>query len=470
MLFPTLDFGIFFLVIFILAWSFKDYQTTRKVILICASYFFYGYWDWRFCFLLAASSIGNYFAGILIEHYRANKNCKWFLGIAITFNLTILCFFKYYGFFIESLNDLIFNIGLHHELPFLEIILPVGISFFTFQGISYVIDVYRGSIRASRSLLSVILYISFFAQLVAGPIVRAASFLPQIEAKATIDAKLASAGMLMILLGLVKKVIIANYLATEIVDRVFMEPDLFGPVDLLLAAYGYAIQIYCDFSAYSDIAIGVAALFGYRFHENFNQPYRSWSLREFWQRWHISLSSWLRDYLYIPLGGSHKGLLRTQRNLFITMLLGGIWHGAGWNFILWGGLHGAGLAFERMVGWGHKLKSPSVIQRVLGTLLVFHFVCLGWIFFRTESLELALAYLTSFTNIDAQIQYTKPFIISLLAIGMASQFIPVLLQTRIYSSFYKLPVIIQGSIVGFTIIAIDAFGATGVAPFIYFRF
>ena len=237
---------------------------------------------------------------------------------------------------------------MQHELPFIEILLPVGISFFTFHGISYLTDVYRGDVAVCRAPLDMALYMSFFPQLVAGPIVRAAYFLPQLARPADEPIPVAAA-LLLILGGMVKKVIIANYLATGLVDPVFAAPANYGGPDLLLATYAYAVQIYCDFSAYTDMAIALAALCGFRFPRNFNQPYRAQRLREFWQRWHISLSTWLRDYLYKPLGGNRHGRLNTYRNLMITMLLGGIWHGAAWKFVMWGALHGGGLAVERMM-------------------------------------------------------------------------------------------------------------------------
>lgn len=470
MLFPTLDFGLFFLFVFALAWALRPLPTGRTLFLVAASYFFYGYWDWRFCLLLAGSSLLNYGAGRLLDYLNAPRQRRLVLVLAVAANLGVLGFFKYYNFFIESLNDLLFNVGLERELPFLEIVLPVGISFFTFQGISYVVDVYSREIRAARSLLHVLLYISFFPQLVAGPIVRARTFLPQIETPPDPTRILAAVGWLLILGGLFKKVVIANYLATEMVDRVFLTPGLYGTVDLLLAAYGYAVQIYCDFSAYSDIAIGTAALLGYRFQRNFDQPYRAASLREFWRRWHISLSSWLRDYLYIPLGGSQGGGLKTCRNLFITMFLGGLWHGAGWTFVLWGTAHGLGLALERISGWGRSVRHAPPGLRLLGVLLVFHFVCAAWILFRADALPTALEYYTALAQFDLPVTYATPLILLLLTLGLSAQWLPPDLHDRLAGHFIRLPLLVQGLVVGVGVVAIDALGPAGVAPFIYFQF
>lgn len=470
MLFPTLDFGLFFLAAFALSWALRDRLTARKLALLGFSYFFYGYWDWRFCFLLAGSSLLNYAAGMALDRTADRRGRCAILTAAVAVNLGVLAFFKYYGFFLRSLSELLFSLGLERDLPFLEIILPVGISFFTFQGISYVVDVYRGDVRAARSPLDLLLYISFFPQLVAGPIVRASTFLPQLAAKPDPDRILAATGLLLILLGLFKKIVIANYLATDMVDLVFLAPTFHGPVDLTLGAYGYAIQIYCDFSAYSDIAIGVAALLGFRFQRNFDQPYRSESLREFWRRWHISLSTWLRDYLYIPLGGGRGGRLATARNLMVTMLLGGIWHGAAWTFVFWGFLHGAGLVVERAMGWGGGVAGRAPWRRALSVLAVFHFVCLGWIFFRAENFGYAVDYLLSFANLEAPVMFLRPLILALLALGAIGQLLPPSLTPRAATAFARWPVLAQGVAVGGAIVAIDALGPIGVAPFIYFQF
>ncbi|HET8729473.1 MAG TPA: MBOAT family O-acyltransferase [Alphaproteobacteria bacterium] len=468
MLFPTLDFALFFLAVFAAAWAARNRPEARKLLLLGASYVFYGYWDWRFCLLLFASSVINYGAGLLIEGAQDPRRRRATLAMAVALNLTLLGFFKYFGFFVLSLNDLLFSLGFTRELPFLEIILPVGISFFTFQGISYVVDVHRGAVPAVRSPVDLLLYISFFPQLVAGPIVRAAHFLPQLAVRPDPDRILAAGGLLLILMGLFKKMVVATWLATEMVDLVFLDPSFHGPVDLLLGIYGYAVQIYCDFSAYSDIAIGVAALLGFRFQRNFDQPYRAGSLREFWRRWHISLSAWLRDYVYIPLGGNRGGRLATLRNLMVTMLLGGIWHGAAWTFVFWGFLHGLGLAAERLLGgWG---EAASPVRRALATLAVFHFVCLAWIFFRAESFDVALSYLAGFFQPGVPAGFATPFILALLGIGFAMNFAPAGSFARAAHGFGRLPAWMQGALVGVGIVAIDALGPAGVAPFIYFQF
>ena len=395
MLFPTLGFLLFFLVVAAAMAVLDTRFTAKKAVLVVASYYFYAQWDWRFCFLLAGSSLVSYLAGQLIDAAADQRRRQMILGIAVALHLGLLGAFKYFDFFISSANQLARLLGLEHELPFIEILLPVGISFFTLHGISYITDVYRRDVAVCRNPLDMLLYMSFFPQLVAGPIVRAAYFLPQLARPSTEPIPIGPA-LLLILVGLFKKVVIANYVATGLVDPVFSAPTSYGGPDLLLATYGYAVQIYCDFSAYSDMAIALAALLGFRFPANFNQPYRAQRLREFWQRWHISLSAWLRDYLYIPLGGSRKGPVRTYFNLILTMLLGGLWHGASWNFLVWGGLHGGCLAAERAFG---AAPSRSAATRGARVALTFLIVLVGWVFFRAPTLTAAVAYLEAMSGV-----------------------------------------------------------------------
>ncbi|OQW93253.1 MAG: membrane-bound O-acyltransferase family protein [Beggiatoa sp. IS2] len=470
MLFPTLNFGLFFLVVFFGSWSIQHQPTLRKLFLLLASYFFYGFWDWQFTLLLFASSYLNFMSGYFISRVNILLYRKIILIFAIAINLSILGFFKYYGFFLETLEELFWKWGIERDLPLLEVIVPVGVSFFTFQGISYIVDVYHHKIEVNHTLLDMMLYISFFPQLVAGPIVRAADFIPQLQAKPNSNQLLAAMGLLLIVWGLFKKAIVANYLAVDLVDPVFFDPTAYSSWDLLAASYGYAVQIYCDFSAYSDIAIGVAALLGYHFPKNFDQPYRAASLREFWQRWHISLSSWLRDYLYIPLGGNQQSAIKTYRNIFITMFLGGLWHGAAWTFIIWGSLHGIALICERFIKTLWTTPYFSSILYYFKVLFVFHFVCLAWIFFRANSLEIALQFFTAFNHWETPATLVTPFIVSLIGLGLSIHFTPPQTVTILGNLFNRLPLTIQGLLIGIIIIIIEAFGMEGVAPFIYFQF
>jgi alginate O-acetyltransferase complex protein AlgI len=492
MLFPTLSFGIFFLLVFAVAWELRAWPETRKAFLVAVSYGFYACWDWRFTALLATSSLINYTAGRLLAITVSDKGRRELVAVAVALNLGILAFFKHYGFFLESLSDLLTRIGFARDLPFLEIILPVGISFFTFHGISYVVDVYRGKIPAEESPLDVFLYISFFPQLVAGPIVRASDFLPQLKTEPRLDRSMVAKGIVLILIGLFKKMVIANYLANELVDGVFFDPTAFSGPDLLLGLYGYAVQIYCDFSGYSDIAIGVAGLLGYHFKPNFAQPYRSASLREFWRRWHISLSSWLRDYLYKPLGGSHHGTAKTYRNLAITMLLGGLWHGAAWTFIIWGAIHGTALAIERMllaikpqpapafavVGYGHGAPGRMLVAgagghafgKALAVFVTFNIVCFAWIFFRAESLDIAFDYLRGLSDWSGPVVRATPFLFALVTASLAAHFVSEDVVERISARLENAGALRLGLVLGFGIWSIFAVAPEGVAPFIYFQF
>ncbi|HEX5455137.1 MAG TPA: MBOAT family protein [Stellaceae bacterium] len=470
MLFPTSGFLFFFVAVAAAMVVLETRFAAKKAVLVAASYYFYAAWDWRFCFLLAFSTTVSYLGGLVIGGIGEHTPRRIVLGLAVGVQLGVLGVFKYLDFFLLSANRLAHLLGMPHELPLFEILLPVGISFFTFHGISYVTDVYRGDVAVCRNPLDMALYLSFFPQLVAGPIVRASYFLPQLARPSDEPIPLAPA-LLLIVGGLFKKTIVANYVSTGLVDPVFAAPTSYGGPDLLLAAYGYAVQIYCDFSAYSDIAIGIAALLGFRFPPNFNQPYRAERLRDFWRRWHISLSTWLRDYLYKPLGGNRYGTVKTYRNLMLTMLLGGIWHGAGWKFIAWGGLHGCGLAAERLLEPWIGARARTLRWRAISIFLVFHFVCLAWIFFRAEDFEMAQLFIAGLASgWGGGLQQAGPFTVSLIAIGMAGQFVPPAWFERTAAALASVPVWGLGATAGIFVAAIDALGPEGVAPFIYFRF
>jgi alginate O-acetyltransferase complex protein AlgI len=468
MLFPTLNFLLFFLIVLALAWALVERDQWRKLVLTVASYVFYGFWDWRFTFLLLGNTVAIHLVGLWLGAARSERTRKWAVGVGVACMLAVLGFFKYFEFFVASLNDLLRAAGLEREIPIFEVILPVGISFFTFQGISYVIDVYHRVIPPKRNLVDIALYISFFPQLVAGPIVRAADFMPQLARKPTVTRLHISLGLTLILWGLFKKSIVANYLAIDLVDKVFLDPQRYGTVDLLLGVYGYAVQIYCDFSAYSDIAIGAAMLLGYVFPRNFDQPYRSASLSEFWRRWHISLSSWLRDYLYIPLGGNRFGPRKTYRNLMLTMLLGGLWHGAAWKFVMWGFLHGFGLAMERLFGSGRRALTWG--PRPLAVVLVFHFVCLGWIFFRARDFAGGVDVIAGLANWSTPAELATPLPLLLIALGLVMHFTPRDLVHRFETMFWRMPAAAVGVACGLVVALVESFGLDGAAPFIYFQF
>lgn len=393
-----------------------------------------------------------------------------FLAVSITINLLILGFFKYYNFFALSFNELTQNFGFNIEAPWLDVVLPVGISFFTFQAMSYVIDVYRGDAKASSSPLDILLYISFFPQLVAGPIVRSSDFLWQLEKAPDKNRIRFDDAVILIIGGLFKKSIIANYIAVQIVDPVFSDPSAYSSVDLLFGVYGYAVQIYCDFSAYSDIAIGIAYLLGYQFPINFNFPYKSLSLQEFWRRWHISLSTWLRNYLYIPLGGSRRGNFKTYRNLAVTMLLGGLWHGAAWNFIFWGGLHGFWLAVERFFKERGFFKNAFYPFKILYGIFIFHFVCLSWIFFRADSFETAAQYINGISTLTLEYKIITPFVLTLIILGLALNLVPDKIRERVRNYYYSVPFAAKVVFAALALLIVSVMSPEGTAPFIYFQF
>ena len=468
MLFPTMIFAIFFLIVFAVAWSLERENGRRKVFLVFASWVFYGWWDWRFVGLLMVSATVNWALAELIARADTKRISAVVVGVGVALNLTVLGFFKYYGFFIDQLGEILRLIHWQRDLPLMQVILPVGVSFFTFQAMSYLIDVHRGKVQPARSLLDVMLLMSFFPHLVAGPIVRASDLLPQFNQTPRLTRRRATEGMLLIVWGLFKKTVIASELAAGLVDPVFFDPTRYAAGDLLAGAYGYAVQIYCDFSAYSDMAIGLAALLGYRFPRNFDQPYRSTSLQEFWRRWHISLSSWLRDYLYIPLGGSRHGLARTCLSLMLTMVLGGLWHGAAWTFVAWGALHGLVLCIER--AWGElKPAHWPAWPKIVGLLITFHVVCLSWILFRSDSFASALDYLHGLTRLGPVTQLT-PFLAGVIVLGLALHALPPRTLERAAAGLRYLPAPALGVLIGAVMLIIEAIRPAGVAAFIYYQF
>lgn len=385
----------------------KLYQIISQYFLLLASYFFYGWWDKRFCLLLLFVTLSAYVCALAMEKWKRFQ--RLFLGCGIVIPLLVLAYFKYYNFFVSSFCE---AFGIENAYV-LTIILPVGISFYTFQAISYMIDVSRKEIPVMKNFVKFALYIAFFPQLVAGPIVKAKEFLPQLEQTRKITLRHLNDGVQIFLFGLFKKVVLADNLSV-FVDDVFRVPTAYSTVSVWLAVISYSIQIYCDFSGYSDMAVGCAKCIGYDLPRNFNVPYLSKNVSEFWKRWHISLSSWLQQYLYIPLGGNRKGTFRTYLNLLLTMVLGGLWHGASWTFVAWGTLHGLALCvhkcFKKMVP-GKQKSIPVTVLSIAGTYL---FVAICWIFFRAESFTKAILVLQQM--IPGHVGITKYFSFSIFAI------------------------------------------------------
>ncbi|EZH75321.1 acyltransferase [Aquimarina atlantica] len=401
MLFNSLEFLLFFPVVFILYWIMKNNYKYQNILLLVSSYIFYAWWDWRFLSLILFSSFVDYFSGLNIEASKTNAGRKKWLLVSLCSNLGLLGVFKYYNFFADSFSDLMFGFGWEVDDLTLNIILPVGISFYTFQTLSYTIDIYRDQFKPTKDIISFLTYISFFPQLVAGPIERASNLLPQIETKREFKHKWFNEGIFQILVGLFRKIVIADNLGTY-VDAVYYNPEIHNSSTLVLATFFYAFQIYYDFSGYSDIAIGSAKLLGFKFHQNFNLPYFSKSITEFWRKWHMSLSFWLRDYLYISLGGNRKGIKITYRNLMLTMLLGGLWHGSSWNFVIWGGIHGLALGLEKFV---FSLKKNQNFG-FFGYIYTFIVVLLSWVFFRAPDLDSSLTIIKKILSFE----FLMPFI------------------------------------------------------------
>jgi len=388
MLFTSVFFPVFFVLVFAL--YARSNLRWQNIILVVASYVFYGWWDWRFTSLLAISTLGDFILARAIAAEEQPGKKRLYLLASLLLNLGILGFFKYFNFFVDSFTRMVMLTGWEPDFVTLNILLPVGISFYTFQTLSYTIDVYRGELKPTKNLLNFAVYVSFFPQLVAGPIERATHFLPQVEKPRAVTASRFRRGMWLVILGYFKKVVVADNCAI-LANEVFNNP---GPPDLLLTVmgvYAFAFQIYGDFSGYSDIARGLAKMMGFDLMINFKRPYFAQTPQTFWKRWHISLSTWLRDYLYIPLGGNRDGTVATYRNLCITMFLGGLWHGAKMTFVLWGIYQGAILVVHRLwanfTGGRHPNRRKSVLERVVMGFFFFNVVCAGWFFFRLNSLD-----------------------------------------------------------------------------------
>jgi len=463
-LFPTVEFGVFFPLVLALSWALMPRPHAWKPFIVLASYAFYAAASWRFCFLLAGITLVNQLGAVLAHRSGVDsRRAKRIVALTVAVDLGVLGLFKYYGFFATDVDRVLDSLRLGLPLPLLTLALPVGVSFFTFQAISYVVDVRRGLI-APASLLDTSVYLSFFPHLVAGPIVRAREFMPQLATpRDPSDVKL-GAGVALVAIGLVKKVVLADFLARTVVDPVFGVPGAYGTADVLLAAYAYAAQIYCDFSGYTDIAIGLALLLGFVFPQNFDRPYSARSFREFWRRWHMTLSRFLRDFLYIPLGGNRGGRLFTARNLMITMVLGGLWHGAAWTFVLWGAFHGVCLTTEHL-GRG-RVRLPGW----LGWLVTFHLVVLGWVLFRSQDLGLAGDFLSRLVAGGSATLWTVPAVGAvLLVIGL--QLVPPRPLDRVRLRVERLHPALLGAglaaLIGFVAATVPA---QGVPPFIYFRF
>lgn len=449
-------------------------KTTARLLFVSLfSYYFYYKSSGFYFFLLGIVTVSDFLLACWMYRTETSWKRKLIVCCSLCINLGLLCYFKYTNFFYEMLAPLWH--GTYHPL---DIFLPVGISFFTFQSLSYTIDVYRKDLKPLSNLLDYVFYVSFFPQLVAGPIVRARDFIPQIRQPLYVSPEMFGQGVFFIVSGLFKKAMISDYISVNFVERIFDNPGLYSGLENLFGVYGYALQIYCDFSGYSDMAIGIALLLGFRFPINFNSPYKADSVTDFWHRWHISLSTWLRDYLYISLGGNRKGKIRTYLNLFLTMLLGGLWHGASWNFIVWGGLHGVALAVHKYVrsllGRAKNYRSTGW-KRFFAVVLTFHFVCFCWIFFRNTTFEGSATMIRQiFTAFHPELAgqlftgYWKVFL--LMGVGYLLHACPDRWQEACSRGMIRLPLVGQALVLILLVYLVMQVKSSDIQPFIYFQF
>jgi D-alanyl-lipoteichoic acid acyltransferase DltB (MBOAT superfamily) len=511
-LFPTFTFAAFFAVVLPVSWALRRFPLPWKLFVLGASYWFYAAWDRRFVLLLVAMTLVNAAAARMNRRFTGPGARRATVAVAVVFDLGVLAFFKYYGFFTQSLES---SFGI--SSPALSIVLPIGVSFFTFQAISYTVDVHRGD-SDPAPLLDFAVYLSFFPQLVAGPIVRAGEFLPQMtfprrarhRSAGTGRRELAEPVQLhlwsdrgldrielgraaqLIGRGMFKKVVVADFLAGAIVDEAFASPGSYGAADVLFGVYGYAVQIYADFSGYTDMAIGVALLMGFRFPQNFDRPYAAVSIQDFWRRWHMTLSRWLRDYLYIPLGGNRRGRVRTYVNLLVTMGLGGLWHGAAGVFVVWGLYHGVGLAAERLAGrlWSARTDSGtardagpapsrgpgapgagSALGTWLRVLAVFHFVCAGWVLFNSETLAHAGdVFERLFAGWGSGSELLTPTVLVVIVGSILAQYVPLTFAERWSKRAAEAPSPATAAAFAVWTMIVVALGPEGVADYIYFQF
>ncbi|HED66473.1 MAG TPA: MBOAT family protein [Planctomycetes bacterium] len=466
MLFSELRFLPFFLIVFSVHWALRS-NRSRKVWLLLASYFFYGCWDWRFLSLILFSTAVDYVVGVQLSRPETRK--KFWLGVSLTANLGLLGFFKYFGFFVDSAVELLQRVGFQAHEPTLSIILPVGISFYTFQTLSYSIDVYMGRLEAVHDPLDLAFFVAFFPQLVAGPIVRAVDFLPQVAEKRYFSRVDVRGALLLFLVGYIKKACISDNLAPY-VDAYFATPEAYTAFASWTATLFYSVQLYCDFSGYSDMAIACAALLGYRLILNFHFPYFSRSIAEFWRRWHISLSAWIRDYLYIALGGNRGGRLRMYRNLVIALVLCGFWHGAAWRFIFFGAIQAAALIAR--IEWNTRVPEDSFAKRVVDSIampLTFVFFIASLIVFRTGGWDHTWTALRSFLLFESP--GSKDFGTTVLWLFPIFVGLHWLSYRRVFAGFWRrLPDSAFALAIGAAFAMVQPFVAIHAEPFIYFQF
>jgi D-alanyl-lipoteichoic acid acyltransferase DltB (MBOAT superfamily) len=489
MLFNSPAYGVFLLTTWVVFWALRRHRLARAVFLVAASYVFYFYgtldaardepvplppmaWAALCLGIVFVGSTLDYFVGRALGSVTRPAARHALLLASVTYYLGVLAVFKYWNFAADAFTSALGAIGVSARAARLRLVLPFGISFFTFETMSYTIDVWRGEIEPARRYLDYLLFVCFFPHLVAGPIVRPRQMLPQLAAPPRADPVAQARALWRIAGGLLKKVAIGDYLAQAAVNRVFATPERFSALEVVIGTYAFAMQIYADFSGYTDVAIGSAALFGYELPENFDAPYIASNLQEFWHRWHISLSTWLRDYLYKPLGGSRGSALATYRNLMITMILGGLWHGASWTFVIWGALHGAALAVTRMVQRlrGEGRPRPGGAGRWIAVVATFHFVCFAWIFFRAPSLSHAELALGQIAHGAWTMDHLAPRVVAVIAVAAGLHLVPREWEARLREVFARKPAVVQGLVLAAAALAVHFAAGTRPEPFVYGQF
>jgi len=452
MLFTSGSYLIFLAIVFLLYWPFASNRWLRVIFLLAASYYFYALWNPRFLALLFLLSTVDYLTARAMAATEKQKLREALLAASVLTDVGALIVFKYFNFFSASFADLLNKFGSHASPVFLtRLALPLGLSFITFRSLSYVIDVYRRTTKPTRNYLEYLTFVAFFPTVIAGPLVRAKDLLPQFSKPANLTSAEGGQAIFLIILGLTKKIAIANFLANNLVDRVFDQPQLYSSLETLAAIYGYSLQIYCDFSGYTDIAIGSAILLGFRLPANFNSPYRAKSLIDFWRRWHITLSDWLRDYVYVSLGGLRKRRINLYRNLVVTFLIAGLWHGAAWTFVLWGGLHGLGLSVNHW--WeAHRRKSKRKPRqqwwiRLACLIVTFNFVSLGWVLFRAGSLRQTGEVLKRLGSLQFTTGNLATPVLLVLGLGYVAHWVPRPALDKIYAGWNWLPSPAQAAVI-----------------------
>jgi D-alanyl-lipoteichoic acid acyltransferase DltB (MBOAT superfamily) len=474
MLFTSGNYFIFLAIVFFAYWLLATRRQVPVLFLLVASYYFYALWNPKFLGLIFLLSTVDFLTALSLGGNRSRAGRKMLVTISVFTDIGVLFTFKYFNFFSASLTDLLGKAGWHLA-PFSlgNLILPLGLSFITFRSLGYVIDVYRGGAKPTRHYFDYLAFVAFFPTVIAGPIVRAGNLLPQFRERPVLTSAAGTRAIFLIMLGLTKKIAIADFLGNNLVDRVFDQPQLYSSLETLAAIYGYAVQIYFDFSGYSDIAIGSALLLGFKLPVNFNSPYRARDLRDFWRRWHITLSTWLFDYVYVSIGGLRKRRFNLYRNLVLTFLVGGLWHGAAWTFVIWGGLHGLALSLNHWWANSRKRRGLKTRQRwwskAIAIFLTFHFVCLTWVVFRAESMAGAWQVLKRLGALQFSAGNLSTSILLVIVAAYLSHWLPEVLAARIDRAWAWLPAPVQAAII--LCLAIGLYYVSGAeAQFIYGNF